>query len=135
MLISTKGRYAIRVLCDLASNDGLNKYVGLPEIAQRQDISLKYLERIMLILVKGKLLKSTHGKGGGYMLVKDPGEYTILEILELTEDSLAPVECLKHPENVCKRKSICPTLNMWKETHEILSKYFSNKTIADLINK
>lgn len=133
MLISTKGRYAIRVLCNMARNNGLNEYISLPLIAQQEDISLKYLERIMLLLVKGKLVNSTHGKGGGYKLVKNPEEYSIMEILELTEETLAPVECLKIDAKACPRKQNCPTVKMWKESYELLTSYFQNKTIADLI--
>ena len=135
MLISTKGRYAIRVLCNMAKNNGLNEYVSLPSIAQEEEISLKYLERIMLLLVKGKLVTSSHGKGGGYKLVKNIADYSILEVLELTEDTLAPVECLKKDINDCPRKNNCLTVSMWKETYELLTNYFGNKTLADLVKQ
>lgn len=134
MLISTKGRYAIRVLCDMANNNGNNQYISLPEIAKRQEISLKYLERIMTLMVKGGLVTSSHGKGGGYKLIKKPEDYSILEILMLTEESLAPVECLKNKDKECNRKDKCPTLKMWKETKELLTDFFGNKTLADLVN-
>ena len=133
MLISTKGRYAIRVLCDMASNNGVSQYVSLPEIAKRQEISLKYLERIMSLMVKGGLVTSSHGKGGGYKLIRKPEDYSILEVLNLTEESLAPVECLKNKDVGCKRKDKCPTLKMWRETSELLTDFFGHKTIADLM--
>ena len=133
MLISTKGRYAVRVLCDMATNNGYQQYISLPEIAQRQEISLKYMEKIMLLLVKGNIVDSAHGKGGGYKLKRKAEEYTVLEILELTEDTLAPVECLKDNSKDCPRKEKCPTVAMWKESYELLQNYFGNKTIKDLI--
>lgn len=133
MLISTKGRYAVRVLCDMAINNGHEQYVSLPEIAQRQEISLKYMEKIMLLLVKGNIVDSVHGKGGGYKLKRKPEEYTVLEILQLTEETLSPVECLKDNAKDCPRKEKCPTVSMWKESYDLLRNYFGNKTIKDLI--
>ncbi|MGN1404853.1 MAG: RrF2 family transcriptional regulator [Erysipelotrichaceae bacterium] len=135
MLISTKGRYAVRVLCDMAINNGHEQYISLPEIAARQEISLKYMEKIMLLLVKGNIIDSVHGKGGGYRLKRKPEEYTILEILELTEETLAPVECLKKDAKDCPRKEKCPTVAMWKESYELLKNYYGNKTIKDLIKE
>lgn len=133
MLVSTKGRYAIRVIVDIAENSNGN-FVTLQDISNRQDISKKYLESIMSILGKNKLVESGHGKGGGYKLVKDPDKYTILEIIEVCEDTLAPVTCLKEGET-CDRCTYCSTLPMWKEVYELITNYFKGKTIADLMHK
>lgn len=132
MLVSTKGRYAIRVLIDLAEHYS-DSFVSLQDISLRQDISRKYLESIMTTLVKNKLLLSGHGKGGGYKLVKPADQYKILDILKITEDSLAPVSCLKESNNDCARCNICKTLPMWKEVNKLIEDYFNNKTIQDLI--
>lgn len=134
MLVSTKGRYAIRILIDIAENSN-GSYVTLQEIAKRQEISKKYMESIMSILVKHNLIESSHGKGGGYRLNKAPEQYTVLEIIESTEESLAPVSCLKENAEICPRSPNCSTLSMWKEIHEIITKYFQGKTIADLMHK
>ena len=134
MLVSTKGRYAIRVLVDIAENSN-GSFVTLQEISKRQEISKKYTESIMSILVKNNLVDSSHGKGGGYRLNRSPEQYTILEIITLTEESLAPVSCLKNDSEICHRSNICSTLSMWKEIYEIITKYFKGKTIADLMHK
>lgn len=132
MMISTRGRYALRVMIDLAqqNNDG---YVPLKEIAARQEISEKYLENILKMLVKGKILTGLRGKGGGYRLNKAPKEYTVTEILELTEESLAPVSCLENDAEPCSRASECRTLGMWKGLDQLIRNYFDNITLADLI--
>ncbi len=131
-MISTRGRYALRVMIDLAqqNNDG---YVPLKEIAARQEISEKYLENILKMLVKGKILTGLRGKGGGYRLNKAPKEYTVTEILELTEESLAPVSCLENDAEPCSRASECRTLGMWKGLDQLIRNYFDNITLADLI--
>lgn len=134
MLVSTKGRYAIRVLIDIAENSN-GSFVTLQEISKRQEISKKYTESIMRILVKNNLVNSSHGKGGGYRLSRSPEQYTILEIITLTEESLAPVSCLKNNANPCLRSNTCSTLSMWKEIYEIITHYFKGKTIADLMHK
>ena len=132
-MISTKGRYAIRFLIDLAEqSDGTP--VPLDETAARQEISKKYLELIVKILVKGKLVKGTSGKGGGYRLMRRPEDYTIGEILELTEGTLATVACLDADTQQCQRSSFCKTLPMWKQFDSIVHDYFFNITIADLVN-
>ncbi|MBD5544546.1 MAG: Rrf2 family transcriptional regulator [Lachnospiraceae bacterium] len=132
-MISTKGRYAIRFMIDLAEQS-TDKPIPLDDSASRQDISKKYLELIVKILVKGKLVKGTSGKGGGYRLMRRPEEYTIGEILELTEGTLATVACLDADAEQCPRKSFCKTLPMWKKFDTIVQDYFFNITIADLIN-
>lgn len=132
MIISTRGRYALRVLIDLAEH-GNDKYVPMKEIADRQEISLKYLERILPVLTKNGLLEGVHGKGGGYRLTKPPHSCTIGEVLRLTEGNLAPVSCLELNSEPCKRASSCKTLGMWKNLHDLLNNYFDNITLSDLM--
>ncbi|MBQ8296576.1 MAG: Rrf2 family transcriptional regulator [Ruminococcus sp.] len=132
MLISTKGRYALRVLIDLAEhNDG--KYIPMKDVANRQELSLKYLERILPVLTKNKLIIGVHGKGGGYRLNRAPDEYKVGEILRLTEGNLAPVSCLECDAEPCERVAECRTLEMWKGFFKITNEYFDNITIADLM--
>lgn len=131
-MISTKGRYAIRFMIDLAEQP-IGRPVPLIEIAARQEISKKYLELIVKILVSGKLVKGTSGKGGGYCLVRMPEEYTVGEILQLTEGTLATVACLNADAQKCPREAVCKTLPMWKKFDDIVHDYFFNITIADLI--
>ena len=132
-MISTKGRYAIRFMIDLAEQSA-DTPVPLDETAARQEISKKYLEIIVKILVRGKLVKGTSGKGGGYLLMRKPEEYTIGEILELTEGTLATVACLSADAEPCPRESFCKTLPMWKKFDHIVHDYFFHITIADLVN-
>lgn len=130
-MISTKGRYAIRLMIDL-SNQNRDVPTPLVAIAERQNISKKYLEAIAKILVTGKLVKATSGKGGGYALVKDPSEYTIWEILNLTEESMASVACLMDGASECPRENVCQTVSMWRGYDNLVKDYFSNITIEDL---
>ena len=132
MKISTKGRYAIRVMLDLAKQDS-EEYIPLLDIAKRQDISEKYLESIVVVLSKNDFLKSLRGKGGGYKLVKRPEEYTIGSILKLMEGSLAPVACLEKKPNRCERAAECATLKMWEGMEKMIEDYFEGITLADLI--
>ncbi len=134
MKISTKGRYAIRVMIDLAEHNH-GEFVTLMDIAQRQEISEKYLEAIVSILSKNDLLISLRGKGGGYKLAKNPEQYTVGSILRLTEGSLAPVACLDKTPNSCARASECQTLEMWEGLYKLINDYFDNITIADLVKK
>ncbi len=131
MLISTKGRYALRVMIDLAEHltEG---YVPLKEVAERQDISEKYLESIIKLLVRGKMLTGLRGKGGGYRLTKTPEEYSVGTILRLTEESLAPVACLEGDSVSCPRMAECRTLPMWRGLDEVIRNYLDNITVADL---
>lgn len=133
MKISTKGRYALRMMLDLAMNQG-DGYVSLKEIAERQQISKKYLEQIVPLLNKSGILRTNRGYQGGYRLARPASEYTVSEILELTEGSLAPVACLDCEENVCPRKEECITLSMWEGLHKIIKDYLSDITIQDLID-
>lgn len=133
MMISTKGRYALRVMIDLAqhADDG---YISLKGIAARQEVSAKYLETIVSVLNRAGLLRSYRGKEGGYKLAKNPDEYTVNEILRLTEGSLAPVSCLESDsDSVCQRAGACITLPMWKRLDDIVNDYLDKITLKDLI--
>lgn len=132
MLISSRGRYALRVMIDLAEHDN-GGYIPMKEVAQRQDISLKYLERILPILVSAKLIEGIHGKGGGYRLTKKPEEYRIGDVLRLTEGDLAPVACLECNADKCRRTAECRTLPMWMELNSRVNDYLDSVTIADLM--
>lgn len=132
MLVSTRGRYALRVMIDLAEhNDG--KYIPMKDVAERQKISLKYLERILPVLTQNKLIKGVHGKGGGYRLSRAPEQYKVGEILRLTEGNLAPVSCLECDAEPCDRSAECRTLEMWKGFFKLTNDYFDSITIADLM--
>ena len=133
MKISTRGRYALRVMIDLAQCDG-SKYISLKEISQRQEISMKYLEMITAILNKAGFVLSLRGKSGGYKLARKPDEYTVGAILRLTEGSLAPVACLDCKINTCSRADNCITLPMWKNLEKLVNSYLDGITISDLIN-
>lgn len=131
-MISTKGRYAIRLIIDVAENSN-GSPVTLDAIATRQGISKKYLESIVKLLVTGKLVKGTSGKGGGYSLTKLPEEYHILDILELTEGSLSSVACLEKGAEKCPFEAKCKTVSMWKGYNNLTRDYFSRITIKDLL--
>lgn len=131
-MITTRGRYALRVMIDLAEHRGAG-YVPMKEIAARQEISLKYVERIVPSLTKAKLLEGVHGKGGGYKLTKDPSDYTVGEILRATEGDLAPVSCLTHSAQPCPRACECKTLGMWKKYNDLTNEFFDSISLADLL--
>ena len=131
-MISTKGRYAIRLMIDLAEQNS-NTPIPLDSIALRQDISKKYLESIVKLLVAGKLVKGTSGKGGGYFLTKKPEDYSIIEILNLTEGSMATVACLEDGADECPHATKCKTISMWKGYDQLTYDYFSKITIKDLL--
>lgn len=134
MKISTKGRYAVRLMIDLAEHHN-GEFIKLMDIAKRQEISEKYLESIVSILSKNHLLISLRGKGGGYKLAKEPDQYTVGSILRLTEGSLTPVSCLETPTNQCKRAPHCQTLEMWEGFNKLINDYFDDITIGDLVKK
>ena len=131
-MISTRGRYAIRVLIDLAEHRG-ELFTPMKEVAARQEISLKYLEKIMPLLSRANLVEGQHGKGGGYRLTMEPERYRVGDILRLTEVDLAPVACLSTPTNTCPRASYCRTLPMWQKYYEMTLSYFDGITIRDLM--
>ena len=129
MIVSTKGRYALRVMIDLAEHQS-EKYVPLKEVAARQEISEKYLENILKVLVQNGFLEGLRGKGGGYRLTRSPDQYTVSEILMLTEGSLAPVSCLTPGASACARMANCRTYEMWKGLNDLISDYFGKITLA-----
>ena len=132
MMISTRGRYALRMLIDMAEHDS-GGYIPLKEVAERQEISLKYLERIVPELTKAGLLEGLHGKGGGYRLTRAPEQYTVGELLRITEGDLAPVACLAQYAQPCSRASECRTLPMWAEFSRITNEYFDHITLTDFM--
>lgn len=134
MIVSTKGRYALRVMIDLAEHP-TGGFIPLREIAKRQEISEKYLEIILKMLVKAQLVVGLRGKGGGYRLNRPPEGYTVGEVLRCTEDSLAPVACLEQPGNTCPRAAACRTLPMWERLDALLCDFFDGVTVADLMRQ
>ena len=134
MKVSTKGRYALRVMLDLAVNN-TGEYIPLKDISVRQNISIKYMEQIISLLKKEGFLKSTRGNGGGYRLAKPPQEYTVGDILRAAEGSLAPIACLEDDENQCERSSICPTLNFWMGLDRVVNEYVDSVTLQDLLEE
>lgn len=133
MLISTKGRYALRVMIDLAEHQ-TEGFIPLKVIAQRQDISEKYLESIIKQMVKAKLVSGLRGKGGGYRLTKAPEQYTVGSILRITEDSMAPVACLEPGSEACPRAAECRTLSLWRGLDKVINNYLDDFTLADLMH-
>ena len=133
MKISTKGRYALRLMLDLASNDS-GTPIRLKDVAKRQGISEKYLEIVLKILVQKKLLKGRRGKGGGYRLTRLPSEYTIGEILELAEGNLATVACLVPGAEACSRENQCITLPLWKKFDGMVHDFFYGITLEQVLN-
>ena len=131
-MVSTRGRYALRVMLDLAIQ-GVDGYIPLDEIAARQGISKKYLEAVLKVLVKRGLLKGLRGKGGGYRLTRSPADYTVGEILDLTEGSMAIVSCLENEFDPCERRPTCLTYPMWKKFDQMAHDFFNGITLQDLM--
>ena len=133
-MVSTRGRYALRVIIDLAENakDG---YVPMREVAQRQGLSLKYLERILPQLVADNLVEGVHGKGGGYRLSRDPSEISVAEVLKVSEGDIAPVACLEDGAKMCDRIDECRTISVWKGLNERINEYLESVKIADLMKE
>ena len=134
MKISTKGRYALRMMIDIAESSN-NGRVTIKEISERQNISTKYLEQIVTNLTRAGLLRSERGSQGGYMLTKATNQYTIGQILRTTEGKFAPVACLEDEENKCERVNICKTLGFWEGLYEVIDNYMESVTLQDLIIK
>lgn len=134
MMISTRGRYALRVLIDLAENQGTS-YITLREVARRQEISEKYLESIVKDLVKAGMLEALRGKGGGYRLGREPEEINVLEVLTLMEGSLVPVACLEEGARSCSRMGECRTLPLWRGLNEVVNSYLARYSIRDLMRR
>ena len=132
MIVSTKGRYALRVMVYLAQQ-GQEDYIPLKEIAESEGISQKYLETIMTVLSKAGFVDAVHGKGGGYRLNRDPGSYTVGSILKLTEGSLAAVSCTSQGPAACGRSACCQTKPMWDKLDAMIDSFFEGITLADLL--
>ncbi len=132
MMVSTRGRYALRVLLDMAEHTG-EGYIPMKDIAERQGVSKKYLEQIMPALTRSGLVEAAHGVGGGYRLTRPPEECRVGEILRLTEGDLAPVACLSHDAAPCERSASCRTIAMWSRFNEMTNAYFDGITLADLL--
>ncbi len=134
MKISTRGRYAIRVMLDLAEHDQ-SEYIPLIDIAKRQGISEKYLEAIVSLLVKAGLLTALRGKRGGYRLTRTPDQYTLKDVLQTTEGAFAPVACLEEEINTCERASECKTLKVWTDFQKLVNDYFDSITLQSLMGE
>ena len=134
MLVSTKGRYALRVMVDLAEH-GTGEYIVLMDFAKRQDISEKYLEGILATLSKGGMVSALRGRGGGYRLARAPETYTVGSILKLMEGSLAPVSCLENDGHGCERAAECSTLPLWTKLNDLINGYLESVTLADLVQE
>lgn len=132
MMISTRGRYALRMMLDLAEHAD-EGFIALKDIAERQDISKKYLEQIIPVLNRSGLLQTSRGFQGGYRLIKKPSEYTVLEILNATEGSMSPVACLEGDENNCPRKGECLTLPVWQGLKDAVENYLGSITLEDIL--
>ena len=133
MLVSTRGRYALRIMMELAQYDR-NRWIPLPLIAEKQEVSEKYLESIISVLVKAGLVEGQRGKGGGYRLSRELKDYSVGEILRLSEGSLAPVACLDGGANSCPRAGKCQTLPMWEKLDDLINGYLDSVSLADLLH-
>ncbi|MBE6069903.1 MAG: RrF2 family transcriptional regulator [Clostridium lundense] len=134
MMISTRGRYALRLMLDLAEHQG-NGYVALKDSAQRQEISKKYLEQIIPTLNRFDLLRTTRGYQGGYRLARNPEDYTLGDILRVTEGSLAPVSCIETEFNSCPRQADCATLPIWRGLDKVINDYLDGITLQDILDQ
>lgn len=134
MKISTKGRYALRLMVDLAEHKD-SGFIALKDVAKRQNISKKYLEQIVPVLNGAGLLATNRGNRGGYKLAKEPKEYTVGDILRITEGSIAPVSCLESDVNSCERKNFCQTLYVWEGLYKVVNEYLDGITVQDIVDK
>jgi len=134
MKISTRGRYAVRIMLDMAEFAG-EEYIALKNVCARQGISFKYAENVMKLLVKGGLVEGAHGKGGGYKLKKSPENYSVGEILRITENELVPIACLDAGAKECPRAKKCKTLGMWRGFYKLTCDYFDKISLKDLMNE
>ena len=132
MTITTRGRYALRIIIDLAENSN-GAYIPMKEVALRQELPLKYLEHILRILTQNHIVEGLHGKGGGYRLTRKPEEYTVGEILRLADGDFAPVSCLEGGAEPCEKAEKCRTVAMWKKLQDMIDKFFDGITIKDLM--
>ena len=134
MIVSTRGRYALRVMVELAETPA-DVYVPLKDIASNQGISEKYLENVIKVLVQNGLLAGLRGKGGGYRLTRSPKDYSLGEILRLAEGSLAPVACAEEDATPCPRKDICPSRPVWQKLDTLINNFFDSISLADLLSE
>ena len=134
MMVSTRGRYALRMMIELAENSHDHAYIAMKDIAERLEISKKYMEQIMPVLVKNGLVEGLQGHGGGYRLTRRPEDYRVGEILRLTEGDLAPVSCLSG-DSPCTRSGGCRTIGMWSRFNKLTNDFFDGITVADLMHK
>lgn len=132
MIVSTRGRYALRVLVEMAEHSP-DERIPLKEISEKQEISQKYMESIMTLLSKNGFVDAIHGKGGGYMLNRKPEEYRVGDILRLTEGTLVPVACLEKDADKCPKENVCRTVGMWRKLDDLIETYLDSVTIADLM--
>lgn len=132
MKVSSRGRYALRMMIDIAENSDGNR-VTIREISERQGVSIKYLEQIAPNLTRAGLLRSERGSGGGYMLTKTPNQYTVGEILHAIEGRMAPVACLEDEANQCMRSGFCKTLGFWEGLYKVIDEYLDSATLQDLV--
>jgi len=132
MKISTKGRYTLRMLLDLAEhkNEG---FISLKDISERQNISKKYLEQLVTLLSRPEILRTNRGNKGGYMLAKEPSHYTVGQILKITEGGLTPVSCMEDEPNQCERRGYCKTLPIWQGLEEVINNYLDSITLEDVL--
>ncbi|MEA5026692.1 MAG: Rrf2 family transcriptional regulator [Erysipelotrichaceae bacterium] len=130
-MISTKGRYALRIMLDLALNDN-GEFITLKDISQRQEITVKYLEQIVSLLTRAGFLRSMRGVGGGYQLTRRPEQYTAGDILRAAEKGLAPIACLNDHPNKCRRSPDCQVLSFWENYDKVINDYIDSVTLADL---
>ena len=135
MMISTRGRYALRVMIDLAEHQENGRYTAMKAVAERQGVSLKYMEKILPLLVSARMVEGITGKGGGYRLTREPQEYRVGEILRLTEGDLAPVECVACDAEPCPHIGECRTRPMWGELSKRINDYLDSVTLADMMQK
>lgn len=131
-MVSTKGRYALRVMIDISLNQGQG-YVPMKEVAMRQNLSLKYLEQILPLLTKNNLVEGIQGKGGGYRLTRKPEDYTVGDILRATEKEMAPVSCLAMGAELCTRRESCKTIGFWEGYNKVINEYMDSVKLADLL--
>lgn len=134
MIVSTRGRYALRVLIDLAEHQN-GGYIPMKDVAERQELSLKYLEKILPVLTKNNYIVGVHGKGGGYKLTREPQDCRVGDIFRLTERDLAPVACLERGAAPCERMGECRTISMWNKLNDMINDFFDGVTIADLMEE
>lgn len=132
MKISSKGRYALRMMIDIAEHNN-GEWISIKDISERQGISIKYLEQIVTNLTKSGLLRSSRGPQGGYMLAKSPEQYTVGQIIRTIEGNLAPVACLENDVNLCERQDSCPTISFWKGLYDVINNYVDSVTLQDLL--